>query len=503
MDGKLNVILIDDEDLVIEDMRELIDWEANGFHVSGYAYNGMQTMKLVRSVCPDIVFMDVSLPDTDGIRLSRQIRELFPDVVIIILSGYMDFSYAQGAVEIGALSYLVKHQMTPSRLLEVLFQARETIEKKRLSQRLGNRLLLRDILEQNAVLPEDTLEHLAAYRDSFVLLLLSPVTPVFQTDSTKDQIRQPHSSAFCTLNEPQMKILDLLICHSNLAVFIGISPEEKAGRGYLARLGLFVRRLLDIMLQTAKTPFFAVHLGRETVISGLHDDFKLLESHAGDYRFWPGQNIIDLSRIPSEASALPAPDTVFLDRENFLSHNQQFYIQLSDCFEHLLKTKDAVFLSSLCSGIRHLFGDLGEEHLLDGLTCTYAPDILPQVQEHFKKIYEEVQRQQQYSPSTNYMIRYIRQNYNLSPSLLDISATLKSSSMYLGQKFKKDTGRTFHDYLNEYRIEQAKELLSKTNMKIFEVSESIGITNSQYFSRIFKEMTGRTPNEYRAEHFSI
>jgi len=40
-------------------------------------------------------------------------------------------------------------------------------------------------------------------------------------------------------------------------------------------------------------------------------------------------------------------------------------------------------------------------------------------------------------------------------------------------------------------------------MKIFEVSESIGITNSQYFSRIFKEMTGRTPNEYRAEHFSI
>ena len=75
--------------------------------------------------------------------------------------------------------------------------------------------------------------------------------------------------------------------------------------------------------------------------------------------------------------------------------------------------------------------------------------------------------------------------------------------MYLGQKFKKDTGRTFHDYLNEYRIEQAKELLSKTNMKIFEVSESIGITNSQYFSRIFKEMTGRTPNEYRAEHFSI
>lgn len=503
MDGKLNVILVDDEDLVIEDMQELIDWEADGFHIAGYAYNGMQTMKLVRSVSPDIVFMDVSLPDTDGIRLSRQLRELFPDIVIIILSGYMDFTYAQGAVEIGALSYLVKHQMTPSRLLEVLVQARETIEKKRLSQRLGSRLLLRDILEQNAALSPETLEHLTSYQESFALLLLSPITPVFQPDSTKSQIRQPHSSSFGAIEEPQMKILDLLICHSDLAVFIYISPKEKAGLRFLARLGLFIRRLLESLLETTKTPFFAVHMGRETSLSSLHDDFLLLKSHSEDYRFCQGKNILDLSRIQTEAAAPTMPDISFLNRENFFAHNRQFREQLSGCFDQLLMTKDSSALSSLCAQIRHLSQDLGETHRLESLACTYVHDINIQVQEYFRKIYEETQQQRQYSPSTNYMIQYIRQNYNLTPSLLDVSAALKSSSMYLGQKFKKDTGRTFHDYLNEYRIEQAKELLSKTNMKIFEVSENIGITNSQYFSKIFKEMTGCTPNEYRTEHFSI
>ena len=75
----LKVMLVDDEDLVIEDIQALIDWEAHGFRVVGFAYNGRQAQRLVEEVQPDIIFMDVSLPDLDGISLSRKLQERLPE----------------------------------------------------------------------------------------------------------------------------------------------------------------------------------------------------------------------------------------------------------------------------------------------------------------------------------------------------------------------------------------------------------------------------------------
>ena len=53
----LKVMLVDDEDLVIEDIQALIDWEAHGFRVVGFAYNGRQAQRLVEEVQPDIIFI--------------------------------------------------------------------------------------------------------------------------------------------------------------------------------------------------------------------------------------------------------------------------------------------------------------------------------------------------------------------------------------------------------------------------------------------------------------
>lgn len=101
------------------------------------------------------------------------------------------------------------------------------------------------------------------------------------------------------------------------------------------------------------------------------------------------------------------------------------------------------------------------------------------------------------------MLQYIRDSYQGSPSLGEVAERLQSNPMYLGQKFKKDTGKTFHIALNEYRIDKAKELLGATNLRVFEISEKVGIGNSQYFSKIFKELTGLTPNEYRTAFYAV
>ncbi|MDC7233037.1 MAG: response regulator [Spirochaetales bacterium] len=92
---------------------------------------------------------------------------------------------------------------------------------------------------------------------------------------------------------------------------------------------------------------------------------------------------------------------------------------------------------------------------------------------------------------------YIRKHYS-SPglSLEEVSLYVEVSRTHLSAQFKKESGQTFRDYLTHVRIEAAKKLLDETNLKVYEICENVGYPNVEHFSRIFKKLTGTTPNRY-------
>ncbi|MFT3985136.1 MAG: response regulator [Lachnospiraceae bacterium] len=504
--GYLNVLLVDDENLVVEDLQTLIDWNSCGFQIAGFAYNGIQTNRLIQKIQPDVVFMDVSLPDTDGISLSRHLRNRYPDVIIIILSGYMDFSYAQGAVEIGALSYLVKHQMTADHLIEVLALARETIEKKRLSKLLGSRLLLRDILEHNTPMLAEASDALSAYRDSFLLLLLTPITPYFHKPGQEPLIYQPHISELLDLREPGIRILDIFIHHSDFLIFLAPEADTRAGSRYRGNLEPLIKKLQEHLKKQTGQSFFTLYADSETKLSGLNGDYGFLSSSRERYRFHPEKESLCLNM--TKISPHITPDFSFINRETFIHSHQKFIGKLVQCLTQLQSDKNLPGFMQCCELTVLLLSGLSEYHASinlnsSGEECSYTGQIASILITECQKYYRVYEQQKNYSPSTNYILQYIHDHYNHTPSLAEAAARLKSNPMYMGQKFKKDTGRTFHDYLNEYRIEKAKELLACGSLKIFEVSEQVGISNSQYFSKVFKDLTNVTPNEYRLGHFSF
>jgi len=73
------------------------------------------------------------------------------------------------------------------------------------------------------------------------------------------------------------------------------------------------------------------------------------------------------------------------------------------------------------------------------------------------------------------------------------------SSGYLGRIFKKETGLALTDYIIKKRVAVAKQLLTKTSLSVTDVSARVGITYSSYFTKIFKEQVGMTPQEYRQQ----
>lgn len=90
---------------------------------------------------------------------------------------------------------------------------------------------------------------------------------------------------------------------------------------------------------------------------------------------------------------------------------------------------------------------------------------------------------------------------NLSADLQrdELAAMVHVSPGYLGRSFKKETGMSLSDYITKKRLAMAKQLLAKTSLSITDISNRVGMNYASYFTKLFKEQTGMTPQEYRQQ----
>lgn len=95
------------------------------------------------------------------------------------------------------------------------------------------------------------------------------------------------------------------------------------------------------------------------------------------------------------------------------------------------------------------------------------------------------------------LLDYIHVNYEKPLSLYSIADEFNRSMPYISRLIKQTTGKNFTDLLTELRIQKAKTLLKTTSLHVNEISQKVGYPNFRYFSRIFKQQTGMTPNDYR------
>lgn len=109
------VVIVDDEPVIVEGLRRMVDWKSFDCEVAGTAYSGSSGMELIQKTDPDILFSDIRMANIDGLTMIAGLKSEHADMEIAILTGYRDFEYARKAIQLGVRRYLLK----PSKMDEI------------------------------------------------------------------------------------------------------------------------------------------------------------------------------------------------------------------------------------------------------------------------------------------------------------------------------------------------------------------------------------------------
>jgi len=530
---KIGVVVVDDEPLEINLIKKCIDWKIFNMEIVGEAQNAISGLELVERLSPDILFTDINMPIIDGIKFSEMVIQKRFKTKIVILSGYDDFKYAQKGIKIGVSDFLLKPInndevfKTASKLKSIIDYERESsneydLLKRQLSDNLPyiKEKFLIELLSGN-------FENEKIINKALFLGLRSKYQSVqvaaIEINSSSIDDDNADTGIYFIRN---IKIMNMIKDFFSGNEFIYIFYDT------LNRIIILNNNEnIDILekCETLKTKIvdntkYSVSIGLGGIkrhVCEIHTSYKEALD-ALKYRVTVGNNVVILyDRINMSNSNNNKHDV------NELNEKMSFYIKsglydkavflVDKYFENVdLKCKNnlkdirIIAMNIISINFKTLIGiginntdeiynsqiaSFNQILLLDTL-----PDIIKFLHEIlFKSI--KIINDQQTSKIDDVIIKakkYIDdnlQNNELSLSL--IAKHLYLNPSYLSRMFKKEIGISFIEYVTKVRMEKAIELLKKGDMKAFEIADSIGISDSNYFSTCFKKYTGLSISEYK------
>lgn len=150
-------MIVDDEYLIRNLIRNCIDWNEIGIDIIAEASNSVESFNLINKEKPDIILTDINMPMTDGLDMSKYILEKYPDIKVIVITGYNEFEYAKRSIKIGIRDFILKpideEELKNSvlklkkEILDEDLRKREYNDIKKKMNAFGNIIDLKDISE--------------------------------------------------------------------------------------------------------------------------------------------------------------------------------------------------------------------------------------------------------------------------------------------------------------------------------------------------------------------
>lgn len=531
-------IIVDDELLMRIGLKWMLDWESLGFRLVGEASNGQEALELAERLRPSLIITDIKMPVMDGLALIREASRLLPDCQFVIMSVLDEFQYAQEAIRLGASDYLIKGDIKPEQLQQVLAGVRRNLEKLWASG--GGSVLAGELKEGIGYLKETLFkelisgfrggEEVAERREALHIALEDG--PILLTKLRIDrfeEVRQKYQEQDeKLLRYAVVNVIEELVSRSwNREIIIESSSEYLLFMN-LPASGEASRETLDSLFATlvqAMRDFLgiSVSLGVSAPASGFHAlkrAFQEAEAAIGELFF------------REEAVRYCEPEAHGGQRETRELHLDQ--AEMAE-FRRLVLTDDegarryAETIRSRCVGgayseksVRQLYARLlllimsayphapEEQGGAEGQRLTpYERILLAERLVDLHELLLETLRHQRDSRELDAVQpkSYAQQACDIvieryadeDISLQTVADAISVNASYLSRVFKQEIGVTFVSFLTRLRIDQAKYYLKQRHLKIYEVASRVGYSNTTYFSKLFKKVTGVSPEEYRGQ----
>lgn len=537
----LKVFLVEDEVLIREGLRDKIPWEQYGFRLVGEAADGEVALPLIRKARPDVLITDIKMPFMDGLALSRIVREEFPGIKIIIISGYDDFEYAREAISVGVDQYLLK-PITRTNLRKVLQELKDKIEQEKDQkdyqlqlqnelheyEQFSRRRFFEKVFEGGFSASEIYEEagklslELSASCYNLIFLCIQEKSGKMSTQGMERFLQKQDEVLHYFLRHPQYILfrwnvnsygvlvkgeeyqMEMLIRPALDHVRKVCAPEEEYLDWYIAA-GHPVERLslLSICYQQTNHYFACRFI--------LPDVHILTEETLEDYLLVPGSAEKSIEGIDS-AKMSPGIILEFLAEgsEKEIDGFVESYLQN---IEEALKSRmfrNYVVLNIRFAAISYIesAGMSKEDYFLR--MGKYAENIHIDPEEiplYFRETLEAVigmrdeERNSQSSGALKRALEYIDKNYSSdSLSLSSVACAIHVSANYLSSIFSQNVQKTFTEYVTEKRMERARKLLRSTDKSTAAIAREVGYKDAHYFSFVFKKTQDCSPREYRNRH---
>lgn len=509
---RINVLIVDDEPLVREGLKYVIDWDALGFCVCGEAANGTDALQMIRRYNPGLVLLDIRMPGMYGTELIRLAKEEGFSGYFIILSGYSDFKYAQDALHYGASFYLTK-PIDEDALADAASSIREKIENERSRESSLNQYLrkakstvLLDLLTGKELSPAINYVELGLSSPIYQVVIYEGYTPYFRSYSFADLLR--------ITNQDNDSFEHIVIDNHDVILL--------KGNFALERFGACLHHYSDGPQKGS--PLDTIFLTYGPPVSSLADihtsyaiGLQLMER-----RFFCAENqhVLAYDMLPKPDAEPFRPDT---GAAQTYADALVSYIQTCNkrkITETLSALQDRLYESGgEISAIKYFLADIFLQ-VKQAIMHTYANADIPFVHNaaileliegkyylyeillYFAEQFDMIIRAIGGSSNDSILddiLNYISHNY-ASPLKLETLAPLFGyNSSYLGKLFTQKMGLSFNSYLDQVRIEQAAYLLDHTDMKVYEIANRVGYKSVDYFHQKFRKRMNQSPAEYRKQ----
>lgn len=509
------VLIVDDDTIIRITLRSLIDWESFGYEVAADAVNGRQALQYL-DICPvDLVLTDMKMPVLDGLGLIAEIRRRGLKPRILVLSGYDDFKLVREAFRMGAEDYLLKSDLDAGLLEGILRKWHGDVAERTESAEpvwgsytrpqqladiaMGRYPLNRELFTSDyAVMQfeiEDYIRHRARFADNIEEGLVQPVLNF--------AMQIPRVASKCILGS---------ISPSRYVMLYGVADS----RVYRENVLSTCRQLCNVWKNYLNLPFSVGISELETSPDRFMDRFE----EAGEQlklRHLKGKSV---SCCLWERDALTYDEVCRAETQYqrliqgiLVGDEMAAEEEKSRLFGSFYKSglSEAVRLS-LCI-ICGLAWKL-EEHQDDIQTLFAEPVNYYEKLRRFQDVRElelwmnnyirwvmDYQNHKQDRNQEDLMLRakrFIMDNYsNPELTLGSVAGYVGLNEKYFSSKFTKEEGMTFSNYLTEVRIRKARELMDQTDLKIYEISQSVGYNSVEHFTRVFKKICKVSPGSYR------